>query len=75
MHTSRNLHAFSFLFGKVAYTRFFPSRSKKKKKKNKSIIYLDLLGFFPWAHLGTVGPRLSALCRPPPCIGTSCCNQ
>ena len=40
----------------------------------KSIVCKDLLGFFHWAHLGTVGPRLSALCRPSPCSGTPCCK-
>ena len=37
----------------------------------KSIIRRSVR-FFPWAHLATVGPRLSALCRPPPHLGTPC---
>ena len=52
---------------------FFQAGQKKKKKLNKNLS-LSLSGFFPWAHLGTVGLELSALCRPPPsgCTATFC---
>ena len=59
---------FEFVFmARWLYTWFFPGRPKKKRE--------GLLSFFPKVHLGTVALNF-ALCRPPPCLGTSsCCSS
>ena len=56
-----------FFLARWLYTWFFPGRPKKFKKKKKKD---GLLGFFPKVHLGTVALNF-ALCRSPPCLGTS----
>ena len=56
-----------FFFWQGGYTLgFFLVGLKKKNLKKKD----GLLGFFPKVHLGTVALNC-ALCRPPPCLGTS----